>query len=67
MTRVGDAQAQTYAALVDAIEGQKLPKDALKQATSLRERLESVTRVTLLGNPSSVSYTHLTLPTTPYV
>ena len=53
MTRVGDAQAQTYAALVDAIEGQKLPKDALKQATSLRERLESVTRVTLLGNPSS--------------
>ncbi|MEP3846690.1 MAG: hypothetical protein ABJM43_15250 [Paracoccaceae bacterium] len=53
MTRVGDAQAQTYAALVDAIEGQKLPKDALKQANSLRERLESVTRVTLLGNPSS--------------
>ncbi|MEP6067086.1 MAG: hypothetical protein ABJ246_14705 [Paracoccaceae bacterium] len=53
MTRVGDAQAQTYAALSDAIAGQSLPKDAVNQANALKERLESVTRVTLLGNPGS--------------
>ena len=53
MTRAGEAQAQTYAALADAIAGQALPEDALKQAKSLKDRLETVTRVTLLGNPGS--------------
>lgn len=53
MTRVGEAQAQTYTALAEAIAGQSLPKDALKQASALKERLETVTRVTLLGNPGS--------------
>ena len=41
MTRVGDAQAQTYAALVDAIEGQKLPKDALNRPILLENGLKA--------------------------
>ena len=53
MGRVGDAQQETQNALAAAIAGRLLPQTAQAQADKLMARLETVTRVTLLGRPGS--------------
>lgn len=53
MGQVGELQAQTQAALEAAIAARALPKEARQTADALLKRMQTVTRVTLLGRPGS--------------
>ena len=51
MASVAEAQAATHAALADAVQAKNLPPDAQKRAEKLLARLDTATRVTVLGMP----------------
>lgn len=53
MARVAELQADTQKALEAALAARALPGTALTQAGTLLERLQTATRVTLVGQPGS--------------
>ncbi len=53
MARVAELQAETQQALEAAIAAQALPSNALIQADKLLGRLQTATRITLVGRPGS--------------